>query len=140
MEKSAFYKKFLSESGEPARGLNEQGYPDGVEWHGVEITTEEQWTGYLSEQMEVDDFCKISEEAATCNGVTFEENYVRARVYPDMGDQLDKLYHDIDDGKLGEDAKTGDWYLAVKQVKDDHPKNGALPTPPDTSKFKTDAE
>ena len=139
MEKSAFYKKLLSERGEPARGLNEQGYPDGVEWRGTEITTEEQWTGYLSEQMEVDDFCKVSEEAATCNGVTFEENYVRARVYPDMGDQLDKLYHDIDDGKLGEDAKTGDWYLAVKQVKVDHPKNGTLAPPPDTSAFNTDS-
>ena len=52
-----------------------------------------------------------------------------------MGDQLDKLFHDIDDGKLGEDAKTGTWYLAVKQVKLDHPKNGTLPTPPDSSTF-----
>jgi len=33
------------------------------------------------------------------------------------------LYHDIDAGKLGADAKTGDWYVAIKKVKDDTPKN-----------------
>lgn len=135
MDKSAFYKKFWSEQGDPAIGLNEQGYPNGLEYRCEEVTTEEQWTLLLSEQMEVEDFCKICEEAATCAGVTFEENYTVARQYPDIGDQLDKLYHDIDDGKLGEDAKTGTWYAAVKQVKDDHPKNGAMPTPPDTSTF-----
>ena len=38
-------------------------------------------------------------------------------------DQLDALWHDIDDGKLGADAKTGTWYLAVKTVKDKYPKS-----------------
>jgi|TARA_Y100000356_G_scaffold129565_1_gene130779 hypothetical protein len=44
--------------------------------------------------------------------------------YPPLGEQLDKLWHDIDGGKLGADAKTGSWYLAIKQVKDDNPKPG----------------
>ena len=35
--------------------------------------------------------------------------------YPSIPDQLDKLYHDITDGKLD---KTGSWYLAIKAVKD----------------------
>ena len=35
--------------------------------------------------------------------------------YPNIPDQLDKLYHDIDDGKLD---KTGSWYLAIKATKD----------------------
>ena len=35
--------------------------------------------------------------------------------YPQIVDQLDKLYHDIDDGKLD---KTGSWYLAIKATKD----------------------
>jgi len=35
--------------------------------------------------------------------------------YPSIADQLDKLYHDIDDGKLD---KTGSWYLAIKATKD----------------------
>ena len=42
--------------------------------------------------------------------------------YPDISDQLDKLWHDIDDGKLGADAKTGAWYNAVKTVKTNIPK------------------
>jgi len=42
--------------------------------------------------------------------------------YPDISDQLDKLWHDIDEGKLGADAKTGAWYNTVKSVKDNHPK------------------
>lgn len=41
---------------------------------------------------------------------------------PSVGDQLDMLWHDIDAGKLGVDAKTGTWYLAVKAIKDAFPK------------------
>ena len=46
----------------------------------------------------------------------------REAAYPEIKEQLDKLYHDIDGGLLGEDAKTGSWYLAIKEVKDDNPK------------------
>jgi len=35
--------------------------------------------------------------------------------YPSIGDQLDMLFHDITNGKLG---KTGNWYQAVKATKD----------------------
>ena len=35
--------------------------------------------------------------------------------YPSIPDQLDKLFHDITDGKLDE---TGAWYLAIKATKD----------------------
>ena len=42
----------------------------------------------------------------------------RARVYPDVKEQLDMLYKDIDAGKLGSAAKTSDFYNAIKQVKD----------------------
>ena len=48
--------------------------------------------------------------------------YDRENAYPEIKEQLDKLYHDIDGGLLGEDAKTGSWYLAIKEVKDDNPK------------------
>lgn len=43
--------------------------------------------------------------------------------YAPIGDQLDMLWHDIDSGKLGDTAKTGTWYLAVKKVKDNFPKD-----------------
>jgi len=39
--------------------------------------------------------------------------------YKLITDQLDQLYHDIDDGKLD---KTGAWYLGVKAVKDKYTK------------------
>ena len=43
----------------------------------------------------------------------------RRFAYPKMVEQFDKLWHDIDDGKLD---KTGSWYQAVKAVKEDIPK------------------
>ncbi len=39
----------------------------------------------------------------------------RKREYLSWQEQLDKLYHDIDDGKLD---KTGSWYTHIKSVKD----------------------
>ena len=35
--------------------------------------------------------------------------------YPNIGAQLDKLYHDMKDGKLGVAATTGSWFV-VSQV------------------------
>ena len=48
-------------------------------------------------------------------------DYGRKRVqsYDTIGEQLDKLYHDIDAGKLD---KTGTWFTSVKAVKDANPK------------------
>ena len=43
----------------------------------------------------------------------------RTEAYPNIGDQLDMLYHDMTAGK---GDKTGDWYKAIKKVKDDNPK------------------
>ena len=41
------------------------------------------------------------------------------KAYPSIGDQLDMLFHDMTAGK---GDKTGEWYKAVKKVKDDNPK------------------
>tara|TARA_R110002020_G_C15763652_1_gene727376 strand:- start:9 stop:392 length:384 start_codon:yes stop_codon:yes gene_type:complete len=43
----------------------------------------------------------------------------RRKSYGKIADQLDQIYHDITAGKL--DA-TGEWYKAIKKVKDDNPK------------------
>ena len=43
----------------------------------------------------------------------------RAREYKELKEQLDLLWHDIDDGKLD---KNGSWYKAIKAVKDANPK------------------
>ena len=50
--------------------------------------------------------------------VALRTNLDVAGSYPNIPDQLDKLYHDIDDEKFGADAKTGTWYLAIKATKD----------------------
>ena len=42
--------------------------------------------------------------------------------YPGIAEQLDLLWHDIDDGKLGDDAKTSSFYMTIKNVKDSSPK------------------
>ena len=43
----------------------------------------------------------------------------RIGMYPKMSEQLDALWHDIDNGTLD---KTGEFYKMVKNVKDSHPK------------------
>lgn len=50
--------------------------------------------------------------------------YVSGRfgMYPKLSEQLDSIWHDIDDGKFGDDAKTGSFYTMIKTVKDAHPK------------------
>ena len=49
--------------------------------------------------------------AETLSGVLSK----RQTEYLSWQEQLDKLYHDIDDGKLD---KTGSWYTHIKSVKD----------------------
>ena len=47
----------------------------------------------------------------------------RGLYYSLLKEQLDLLYHDIDSGKFGADAKTGNFYLSRKAVKDKFPKS-----------------
>ena len=42
--------------------------------------------------------------------------------YPQINIQLDQLYHDINAGKFGSDAKTGDWFVGISSVKTAFPK------------------
>ena len=54
-------------------------------------------------------------------GNTPEPSYTESRAlnYPKIVEQLDKLYHDIDNGTLDE---TGEFYAGLKAVKDEYPK------------------
>ena len=63
-----------------------------------------------------------TEEEVNAKIVELEWERNRKIAYPVIAEQLDKLFHDIDGGLLGEDAKTGSLYLALKEVKDDNPK------------------
>tara|TARA_B100000524_G_scaffold63884_1_gene29525 strand:- start:277 stop:600 length:324 start_codon:yes stop_codon:yes gene_type:complete len=84
---------------------------DGVK---VDLTAEEA-EAILDEWVDNEHARQVDEDA---NG--YKTN--RANAYPQIAEQLDKLFHDIDGGLLGEDAKTGSLYLALKEVKDDNPK------------------
>ena len=53
--------------------------------------------------------------AETLDGVL----YARAVAYPELKEQLDLLYKDMAADK---GDKTGEWFKAVKKVKDDNPK------------------
>lgn len=47
----------------------------------------------------------------------------RRETYPDVREQLDMLWHAIDDGDwTAAKAKTTDFYTKLKKVKDDNPK------------------
>ena len=53
--------------------------------------------------------------------------YIEGRVgitsgYPLMNIQLDQLWHDINDGKFGDTAKTGSWYVGISSIKSMFPK------------------
>ena len=89
-----------------------------------------QWYGWKNLQDgEVYSNLELIDETATMpteeevNAKIAELNILDTRkiAYGNITDQLDKLWHDINDGKLD---KTGSWYLAIKQVKDDNPKPG----------------
>ena len=43
--------------------------------------------------------------------------------YPNIGSQLDQLYHDINSGKFGADAKTGEWFVGSTSGKNAFPKS-----------------
>ena len=42
--------------------------------------------------------------------------------YDSIANQLDQLYHDMKDGKLGVAATTGSWYVGITSVKTSFPK------------------
>jgi hypothetical protein len=47
---------------------------------------------------------------------------VREKQYPKIVDQLDLLWHDINNGVLGEGAKESNWFITINQIKDNYPK------------------
>ena len=52
-----------------------------------------------------------------------EYPYLRKKEYDQLEKQLDLLWHDIDNGLLGENAKTGTWYSHIKLIKEKYPKS-----------------
>lgn len=49
-------------------------------------------------------------------------SYLRKPEYGELNAQLDMLFHDIDNGLFGDNAKTGTWYNHIKTIKTKYPK------------------
>jgi len=62
---------------------------------------------------------EINTELGRLEQELLDTQYQRDRQYPDIGDQLDMLWHAIDAGSLDSSC---DFYTTIKQVKDDNPK------------------
>ena len=70
---------------------------------------------------------EISAREAEEAAAKTEEDALKYKVsreinYPSLPEQFDQLFRDITAGKFGDDAKTGEWYIAIKAVKDSNPK------------------
>ena len=63
----------------------------------------------------------IANEQARLQAEYDANQYQRDRVYPALGEQFDKLWHDINNGTLD---STGAFFTALKEVKDNNPKPG----------------
>lgn len=61
---------------------------------------------------------KLTELTTSYNAKSYQN--VRETKYPSVEEQLDLLYHDM---LANKGDKTGDWFAAVKKVKDDNPKS-----------------
>ena len=93
-------------------------------------TDKPQWYGWIDLSAgEVYSNLKLNDETA----VMPTEEEVNAKIavlqweqnrrsgYPALGEQFDKLWHDINNGTLD---NTGEFFTALKEVKDNNPKPG----------------
>lgn len=76
----------------------------------------------------VEEKARDAEESAaltekTANKYKNDRTTFGVKTYPQISEQLDQLFRDITTGRFGDDAKTGEWYLAIKAVKDTNPKS-----------------
>lgn len=76
-----------------------------------------QW--HLSEGQTPPSKEELESKLATLQADYDSKQYQRDRKYPELGQQFDNLWHDINEGTLD---KTGGFYTAIKAVKDAHPK------------------
>ena len=94
-------------------------------------TDKHQWYGWKNlEDGQVYSNLKLNDETAVMpteeevnqkiTELQWEQN--RRNAYPPLGEQFDKLWHDINNGTLD---NTGVFFTALKEVKDNNPKPGA---------------
>ena len=80
-----------------------------------------------------DDGNKVTVDQSKIDAARVELNKLNYREHRSVGtlsttgyisikEQLDQLYHDMEDGKLGAAATTGSWYVGITSVKNAFPK------------------
>lgn len=67
------------------------------------------------EQREIEIRASESEKAAN------RYKFARSEAYPAIGEQLDMLWHDMNDGRV-EGKSSSLWFASLKSVKDSNPK------------------
>lgn len=82
----------------------------------VNLTTEEET------QIANDAAAQAAEKAATGYIMDRKLGVGTTSGYISLQDQLDQLYHDINAGKFGADAKSGEWFVGITSVKTAFPK------------------
>ena len=82
----------------------------------VDLTTEDE------NQIAKDLAAQAAEKAATGYIMDRRLGVGTTSGYISLQDQLDQLYHDINAGKFGADAKTGEWFVGISSVKTAFPK------------------
>ena len=102
------------------RGLAKLGIDsDGVNPFNYD-TLKDTWTSSTSIPTESALKTAAISQIETDKSMQYQGNrYVQ---YPDVRDQLDQLYHDMKDGKLGVGATTGSWYVGISSIKTANPK------------------
>lgn len=54
--------------------------------------------------------------------IVWKYDISREKEFPELKEQLDLLWHSIDRGFLGEQAKQSPFYIKLKEIKDKYPK------------------
>ena len=83
--------------------------------------TKDDSSGWAVEITDRSELCVTYQQViSTMNKMINEYNQtknIRERKYPEVEEQLDQLWHDIDDGILGEGAKNSKWYQNISKIK-----------------------
>ena len=86
--------------------------------------TKDDSSGWAVEITDRSELCVTYQQViSTMNKMINEYNQtknIRGRKYPEVEEQLDQLWHDIDDGILGEGAKNSKWYQNISKIKLQH--------------------
>jgi hypothetical protein len=57
------------------------------------------------------------------SAIPFEQySSLRKQEYKEIKEQLDSLWHDVDSGVFGDNAKNSNWYKGIKAIKEKYPK------------------